>query len=90
MWHSPIPPPEIHPIGAREAVQIETIEQDGRWFTVRRIDASHGVILSLRSMMPQDYLNPAWRPDHILSWAEDSEAHEKLVKMLSSAQGEQP
>jgi len=76
MWYSPVPPPEIHLTEVTDGAKIRIIEKDGRWFTVRLLDASHGEILSMRSMMPQDYLNPAWRPGHILSWAEGSEAHE--------------
>ena len=73
MWYSPAPPPEIHLSGATDGAKIHTVEKDGRWFTVRWIDASHGEIISMRSMMPQDYLNPAWRPGQILSWADIAE-----------------
>jgi len=81
MWYSPIPPPEVPLTKATEKQKIRTIEQEGRWFTVRVTGPSHGEILSLRSMMPQDYLNPAWRPGQMLSWIDGAAEQESLVAL---------
>jgi len=78
MWYSPVPPPEVQLTEKTDGEKILTIEKDGRWFIVRLTGASQGEILSMRSMMPQDYLNPAWRPGQMLSWAADSAVQEHL------------
>ncbi len=69
MWYHPLPAPEIY-VSTTTTADIQTIAYAGRWFTIRRLSASHGEILGLHSIDPDDYLNPAWQPGQILAWAE--------------------
>ena len=45
-----------------QSSQIREIEQNGRWLTIRVQEDGVGVILSILSSDPRDYLNPELQP----------------------------
>ena len=58
MWYSPVPQPNFR---RKPSVVVRIVEQDGRRFTVQEVAPGQGILLSMDSVNPVDYLNPAWQ-----------------------------
>lgn len=66
MWYSPVRQPAWH---RKPSVVVRIIEQNGRRFTVQEVAPERGVLLSLDSVNPLDYLNPAWQRGQPFTWS---------------------
>ncbi len=62
MWYSPVAPSIPWP---KPEVKVRIIERDGRRFTIRESGAGEGILVSMDSPDPTDYLNPKWQPGSV-------------------------